>query len=647
MNKEILDIISIAKQMNVPISINLNVNVNVEQNVEQNVDLNPHKSTSLSVSQLSSPTEIVKNNLINFKIQTVTKYCKILIASTQWPSYGGAATNAYNLIKFLRSKGYHCAGLFHESANNKINNFDPDQIGGIWNLQRINDKADYKKISELVRKEIVTYLRGEPTICFSKNYVSPLECKLLFPNSLIVYLVSGSSQATGFANKRISIQRFLNENIEFVKNKKEIKSLEVSDYIIPNSKISEKVINKIYPEYGQKILHYQDTSFVSVNSLEIKENSNRVYDIVFITSRCDRLVKGPDIVQKIFADPSLQKYTKLVIGDKSNEYFQDIGDNIILKDSMPNKEILQHLSRSKLLISPSYYDASPNCPREALACNCYILINKNIGYSEFLDDHFVCEDNYDISEWVNKINYILQNYPNLEFPQQDYLGFFNKFSDMIYDISCHTFWNYINVEDEEKTIAEVAKGKSIARFTDSELRICLGRNGKKQNHNPDLEQQLKEILYGGSNSNLLVAIPPIYGSGLERIKDTDKWIQHNERYLLLYNHDKTYYSSFITRPDWLHESKYIKEKFMEIWKDKNVIFVNYSKNIPKMLGGCKSVHLINCSGENAYSDKDVIKNEIKKINAELILLSCGPLATVLVAELTKLGYWCIDIGSLR
>ena len=36
----------------------------------------------------------------------------IIVSSTQYPGYGGAATNAYAIIKYLRKVGYNVAGIF-------------------------------------------------------------------------------------------------------------------------------------------------------------------------------------------------------------------------------------------------------------------------------------------------------------------------------------------------------------------------------------------------------------------------------------------------------------------------------------------------------------------------------------------------------
>ena len=61
------------------------------------------------------------------------KKLKILIISTQYPSYGGAATNAYNLVEFLKKKGITAAGLFLDNYaySNKLD-IDINKLGGIF-----------------------------------------------------------------------------------------------------------------------------------------------------------------------------------------------------------------------------------------------------------------------------------------------------------------------------------------------------------------------------------------------------------------------------------------------------------------------------------------------------------------------------------
>ena len=187
-----------------------------------------------------------------FRAHFIQKF-RILVTSTQYPGYGGAATNSYNLIKYIRQMGISCAGLFHESSKKleELNgNKDPNNIGGIWNIERLyhpkrktlNDVQ--KSVIEKIQNEINDYLGGEPTVILCKNYVSPLECQIIYPNSYILYLVSGSIHASEESKNKNSIQKFLYNldlnkvNFETVAIQKENEANKISFWIATVSKFT-------------------------------------------------------------------------------------------------------------------------------------------------------------------------------------------------------------------------------------------------------------------------------------------------------------------------------------------------------------------------------------------------------------------------
>ena len=72
----------------------------------------------------------------NIEIQIMDKI-HVLVASTQYPSYGGAATNAYNIIRYLQNKNKDAgnnkiSGLFINDVtdNNIINPDNLENISG-------------------------------------------------------------------------------------------------------------------------------------------------------------------------------------------------------------------------------------------------------------------------------------------------------------------------------------------------------------------------------------------------------------------------------------------------------------------------------------------------------------------------------------
>ena len=121
----------------------------------------------------------------NVKIEGLFNGCRmkpvIVISSTQYAGYGGAATNSYQLIKHFRKQGFNVAGVFFHNTLDV--DYDPDNIGGIF-------LYGYKYDATKVKSEVIDYLQIEPTLCLAKNYLAPQFCKEIF-GCFTIYLVSG------------------------------------------------------------------------------------------------------------------------------------------------------------------------------------------------------------------------------------------------------------------------------------------------------------------------------------------------------------------------------------------------------------------------------------------------------------------------
>jgi hypothetical protein len=360
----------------------------------------------------------------NVKIESLYNGCKIinnfnkkiLVCSTQYPGYGGAATNAYLIVKFLRSKGYKACGLFF---HNNINvNYDPDKIGGIYlfsnkytffskQFKNYKERLYYSNY-KLIKDKIKTFLNGSPDICFAKNYVAPYICKKIF-NCRTIYLVSGIKYFKD--NNKLTAIDFLKKDYKINIKKSlsyyyEKQSLEVSDMIVCNSNLTKKLFLKLNPDYSNKLFdNVLNTSNILYNKTKIV---NKNIDIIFICSRMDRTQKNPELVKKIFEDKRLDKYKKVVIGDQSINYFRNI-KNITCYNLLTQKECIEHMKKSKFLLIPSFFDSSPNVCLEAYYNNCIPIISKNIGGYENFHDYLIC-NNLLSEEWIGRIIKLLKNY---------------------------------------------------------------------------------------------------------------------------------------------------------------------------------------------------------------------------------------------
>jgi len=347
---------------------------------------------------------------------------KILIVSTQWPYNGGAATNAYLLTSYLRNLGYNTACLFLEKSH-ETRTFDPLNIKGIFNIRR-----DYKSNYYLDQyiNDIKTYLYGEPDIIFSLNILAPIYAKQFFYNSKIIYCTTGSKLITELSKNKISIQKYY-DTFKYDINDSddnEEKAFNSSDYIIFNSNIMLKLYLKIYSKYANKFIkNILDITYASPSIKNI--NVLKKFDICAVVSNFNRQVKNPEMIYNLFN--YFSSLNKLAIGNNS-DIFNDI-NNITLYQQIDNKTVQTLMAKSKIIIVPSFIESAGIVIKEAIDNNCIPIVSRNVGISDQLDDICICNNVYDINEWIKKIEYIITNFDNIKINSLDI--YISKFKRLI------------------------------------------------------------------------------------------------------------------------------------------------------------------------------------------------------------------------
>lgn len=335
------------------------------------------------------------------------KGTKFLVSSTQFPGNGGAATNAYAIIKYLRSMGFDVAGVFFNRNIEGIN-YDPDNIGGIYLSKYLADISVMESV-KLINK-IKFYLKGTPDISLAKNYVAPVYCKEMFPSTYSIYLVSGINHFSMFYSKeeqKLTAKDVLNPNFVVKPQiKNEIICNKKADLIVLNSLLSKKLFDKIYPDYQNKIYNHpvDTTNHLNVNSYS---PSKKEYDIVLCCSNFERKDKNNDFLVNILKSPQLKDYKKIIIGDNP-EMFNEI-ENAELTGLVTIDQSIKLMSKGKVLLYPSLFDANSNTVREAYHHKCLPLINENVGYYENFPEEMIC-NNMNEDEWINKTLFLLDNY---------------------------------------------------------------------------------------------------------------------------------------------------------------------------------------------------------------------------------------------
>lgn len=207
----------------------------------------------------------------------------------------------------------------------------------------------------------------------------------------------------------------------------------------------------------------------------------------------------------------------------------------------------------------------------------------------------------------------------------------------------------LNIINEEETIDEIKKGKSIARFGDGEfIRIILEGRGisKLQSYDPLMRKKLIEILTN-QVENLMIGIP--------RIEIKRGWIIYFHKKFKKFIIDKKiknniFASAFFSRPSMVNRSndEYFK-KIMSIWNDKKIVLINFNKDIinHNLFKHCE-IDFIKINRNNCFSSYNEILNKCKYFynSKRIFLISAGPTATCLAYDLTCDGELGIDIGQI-
>lgn len=211
---------------------------------------------------------------------------------------------------------------------------------------------------------------------------------------------------------------------------------------------------------------------------------------------------------------------------------------------------------------------------------------------------------------------------------------------------------YPQVINEEKTLSALLLGASIARFGDGEFRIALGgRQNVSQVTAPRLREELCEILVN-KQSKCLIAIPTMDPNGPK----WGSWKKYENNYPRLLSSKKTYYSSFITRPDSAPAIDYpgFYDHVEALWADKDIILVRGSERSfvegrASMLAA-KSVMPVLCSRRDAYSEIDRVERDVMDLvnstGCRIVILCAGAMATVLAYRLSKHNIQAMDLGHM-
>jgi hypothetical protein len=349
------------------------------------------------------------NDLIlikNIEISILNKI-NILVASTQYPSYGGAATNAYNIIRYFQSKNYKDKNIFGIFINDIIDNnvINPDNLENISGIsyKNVNDKNIYYNFY----KEYGL----SPDIAFCKNCMAPKIIKKIFPNAAIIFLVSG---IMGFSEIECGANEI--KDYSLMQKKQEKEAILASEIVLCNSQLTLDYYRKIYKNIFEKKKNLNINPFDTTKYNTIHFNNNNInikyFDIIIVASNVNRKVKNISFIQELLAfSNKLRNYKIVIIGNNSEKMFSGF-EGIKILPLQKQEEVDTYLEKSKVIIIPSLFDSNSNTFREAIMLNVIPIISINVAHPLDYPEYFVV-NNYKYEDWENKIIYTLNNFDKL------------------------------------------------------------------------------------------------------------------------------------------------------------------------------------------------------------------------------------------
>jgi hypothetical protein len=199
--------------------------------------------------------------------------------------------------------------------------------------------------------------------------------------------------------------------------------------------------------------------------------------------------------------------------------------------------------------------------------------------------------------------------------------------------------------------------RSLIRFGDGEFGIFVGKDISYQKWSSDLftafEKIKKTYESQGNECRYLLAVPHIFfkKSGLFLLRKRvylSSWAQAKHIFQTKFRQDIKYGDAFLF-------GRNNVKMYEKLWKnEENIIFVHNSKSYADWFSNYyhKTTYFIKIPEKNTYEVMDVVLNSIQEcvqsnnlntINC-CIIISAGPAAKILIYELSKLGFWCLDTG---
>ena len=347
-----------------------------------------------SLDEIVKKVEYIRKN--NVRIYWQKDGVNLLFISNDDIGKGGGATFTFQFKKYLEKRGFNIWAVFliHKESNEKI---EVDSSNHIIQMY-FNTKKKWhilEKLEKIEDSNFQNFMTLNYTIVL-RSYIPIRDFQELKSiNSKIIFFIPGI-----FKNGLDGDWKKMGED-------KILKYLNLSNFKIANeapSFCNSRLTQSIYQKYG--ILN---VGVLEINLLQMQapckkwEDSERNIDFLCVVSDVKRQIKNVSLFNEL--RKRLPGKFCLISGEIVNKKIADIE---YIEGLSPDK-IEKFYQRSKILISPSFFDSMSNTVLEGINCGCFALISENQGV--YLSEEHIIHD-YNIETWEKRCLEVIEMWRN-------------------------------------------------------------------------------------------------------------------------------------------------------------------------------------------------------------------------------------------
>ena len=350
-----------------------------------------------SLEEIVKKVEYIRKN--NVRIHWKKDGVNLLFVSNDEIGKGGGATYTFQFKKYLEKRGFNIWGIFLAHHNSEAVKIAVDSENQTIQMH-FNTKQKWRLLEKFQKIEdplFQNFMTRNYTMVL-RSYIPMKDFRELQAiNPKIIFFIPGV-----FKNGLDSDWKTMSEE-------KILRHLNLANFKIANevpSFCNSRLTRSIYQKYG-----IADVGVLEINLLQMQqtckkwEDSERNIDYLCVVSDVKRAIKNVRLFYEL--RKKLQGNFCLISGEKVEKKIA----NIEYIEGLAPEKLEKFYQRSKILISPSFFDSMSNTVLEAINCGCYVLISENQGVY-VSDDHIV--RGYAVDTWEKRcleVAHMLQSDP--------------------------------------------------------------------------------------------------------------------------------------------------------------------------------------------------------------------------------------------